>query len=289
LDIEKLVHNISNLASLPDVCLRANELLEDPKASAAEVGDVLSFDPGLTARLLKIVNSAIYGFPSRIETVDRAITIIGTKDLRALVLATAAVEAFSKIPADLVDMDAFWFHSVFTGLAAKQLANESGMAGAETIFVTGLLHDVGKLVMYHELPKQSRQILEQCLNDKHRQYQLEQSSLGFSHADVGAALLRAWKLPESLCMPVKYHHEPSSSDSFQQEAALLHIANGIANSVEPGLRGEEEISRESLHVEPSSWGKAGVSPDLIESTVSEVNIQSFELLEIIAPGATSIF
>ncbi len=289
MDIEKLVQNISNLVSLPDACLRANELLEDPKASASEVGEVLSYDPGLTARLLKIVNSAIYGFPSRIETVDRAITIIGTKDLRALVLATAAVEAFNKIPADLVDMDVFWFHSVFTGLTAKQLARESGMAGAETFFVTGLLHDVGKLVMYHELPMQSQQILEQCLNAKHQQYQLEISSLGFSHADVGAALLRAWKLPESLCMPVEHHHEPSGGGSFQQEAALVHIANGIANTVEPSHREEEEANRESPRIETSAWEKVGVSPDLIESTVSEVNIQSFELLEIIAPGSSSIF
>ena len=139
--------------------MRAIDLINDPDASAAEIGDVISEDPALTARLLKIVNSAFYGFPSRIETVSRAITIVGTLELLDLILAASVVKAFSGIPSELVDMDQFWEHSLYTGVTARVLAGRHRAPDTERYFVAGLLHDIGALVLYRQLPRQSRAAL----------------------------------------------------------------------------------------------------------------------------------
>ena len=118
-------------------------MLEDPNTTANDLGRVIGRDTGLTARLLKIVNSAFYGFQSRIETVSRAVTIIGMRELRGLVLAASAIEAFSKVPNKVLNMANFWRHSVYCGVVAQLLAERSNVLHAERLFVAGLLHDIG--------------------------------------------------------------------------------------------------------------------------------------------------
>ena len=288
MNVDELVQPVSDLLSLPDVCLRVQDLLADPHVSAAQIGEVINYDPGLTARLLKIVNSAYYGMPSRIETVERAITVIGMKDLQALVLATSAVDTFNRISTDLVDMEVFWHHSVFTGLAARHLAREAGMKRPESIFVAALLHDVGKLILYQELPEQSQQILDRCADDLTRQTVMEQELLGFDHGMVGAALLRAWSLPENLITAVRHHHEPEAAESFRVETAIVHIANAIACTVEPGTKGKIDEKAALNDIVPVTWQLTHLSPEVITPTVTAVNMQSFELLEIISPGSLVI-
>ncbi|MCB1788374.1 MAG: HDOD domain-containing protein [Gammaproteobacteria bacterium] len=284
MDVDHLVNSVSDLVSLPDVCLRVNALLEDPRASAEQIGEVVNYDPGLTARLLKIVNSAYYGLPGRIETVSRAITVIGSKDLQALILATSAVEAFKQVSTDLVDMEAFWHHSVFAGLSARNLAARSATQGGETLFVAGLLHDVGKLVMYHGLPGQSQEILARCAAEGTEQHQVEREVLGFDHATVGAALLQAWHLPDSLVTPVRFHHDIGAATTLARETALVNIADAIAHSVEPGTK-QRSAAPPGRTVAPLAWDLSGLTAEVVGPTVDEVNLESFEMLEIVSPGA----
>ena len=288
MDVDELVRPVSDLLSLPDACLRANALLSDPTASMEEIGEVINYDPALTAKLLKIVNSAFYGMPSPIDTVTRAIMVIGTNDLQALVLATSAVATFNQISTDLVDMEAFWHHSVFTALAAKHLAREARIAQAESVFVAALLHDVGKLILYQELPDQSQQVLERCADVPVQQAEVEREILGFDHGDVGAALLRVWKLPENLIEPIKFHHQPQLSKRFPKETSLVHLANAIAHTVEPGIKAEIDKVTAVKAIEPLAWQETGLSMEVITPTVHTVNLQSFELLEIIAPTSLLI-
>ena len=122
-------------------------MLEDPNVTAKAIGKVMSQDTGLTARLLKIVNSSFYGFTSKIETVSRAVTVIGLRELRGLVLAASAIETFSKIPTEIFNMVRFWRHSVYCGVVAQLLAERCNVLHSERLFVAGLLHDIGKLVV----------------------------------------------------------------------------------------------------------------------------------------------
>ena len=159
-DAKQLIDETLELASLPAVVMRAMELLNNPHTSASDIGAVVSQDPALSARLLKIVNSSFYGFPSRIDTISRAITIVGTLELTDLILGSSAISVFDRLPNELINMQKFWEHSLYAGVVARILARQLRAPNTERCFVMGLLHDIGSLVLYHQQPDKSRQALE---------------------------------------------------------------------------------------------------------------------------------
>ena len=119
---ENIIQGVVGLISLPDVCIRVKEMVDDPNYSASDIGKIVSSDAALTARLLRIVNSAFYGFPARIETVSRAITIVGNRELRDLVFAATVAGIFEKVSSDLIDIESFWRHSVYCGIVSRIIA-----------------------------------------------------------------------------------------------------------------------------------------------------------------------
>lgn len=287
---EEMVAEVSTLVSLPLVCVRVNEMLADPHSTAASLGELISHDPSLTTRLLKLVNSAYYGLAREISTVSHAVAIVGTAELRSLVLATSAVRAFRGIPTDLVDMDSFWHHSVYCGLAARILAGRMGWKNRETLFVAGLLHDVGQLVLYHQAPREAREVLERRESGSGALHELEQEVFGFTHADVGAALLRAWNLPQLLWEAVKYHHRAGAAGLHAREAAAVSVANALAARVEPGTKaGGAATPPATTGVPSAAWALLGLPEESAGEIVGEANLQSFEVLAIIAPDATLIY
>jgi HD-like signal output (HDOD) protein len=195
LEARDLVKSAGSISSLPMIFNRINDAVNNPRSSIADIGRVISEDPGLTARLLRIVNSAFYSFPSKIDTISRAVTIVGTQQLRDLALATSVMKVFKGIPEDLINMEAFWCHSIGCGITARVLASHRREANLERYFVTGMLHDIGRLLLFMNLPKQSRAALMRCQQSEELLYQVERKEIGFDHATVGSALLQAWNLP----------------------------------------------------------------------------------------------
>ncbi|HKK14248.1 MAG TPA: HDOD domain-containing protein [Gammaproteobacteria bacterium] len=239
------VRSVSSLVSPPDICVRLLELTEDLDASAADIGGVITQDPSLTARLLRMVNSSFYSFPSRIDTVSRAVAVVGIRELYRLVLAVSAVQMFSRIPAGLVNMDTFWRHSIYTGLIARALARRVRVLHPERLFVAGLLHDIGSLVLYHKAPEQAREMLVQADGDEERLHGLEREILGFTHADIGGHLLELWQLPAALRTAVTFHHDPGALEEVTLEAALVHLGDVFANHSEIGAFCEEPAAGSS--------------------------------------------
>ena len=275
----ELVSGVVRLGSLPEVCIRVNEMLDDPKISASDIGKIISQDPGLTARLLKIVNSAFYGFPSRIETVSRAVTVIGLRELRGLVLAASAVEAFSKIPNDILNMVRFWRHSVYCGVVAKLLAQRCDVLHSERLFVAGLLHDIGKLIISHRLPTQAREILRLQRETDLPEIQIERQVLGFDHAHVGGELLKVWQMPKTLMSAVRYHHEPNETDDAIIDTSLVHIANGMTFIAEQGLDAEGKGDEILLY----AWQTSGLKPEVMDEIFQQAGELFTEALESILP------
>ena len=138
-----LIKDSLEIFSLPDIYFQVAEMIKDPRFSAEDMGQVISKDPGLSARLLRVVNSSFYGFQAKVDTISRAITIVGIEDLQNLVLATSVIDKFSHIPSELVDMTDFWLRSVHCGVIARLLAKENSVLHCERLFLTGLLHDLG--------------------------------------------------------------------------------------------------------------------------------------------------
>lgn len=287
LDIREMVAGVSNLVSLPQAYFRISQMLNDHRTTAAQLGEVISHDPALTVRLLRFVNSPIYAMRSPVDSVSRAVSILGMQELRMLALASSVGNAFKKPPADLVDMAAYWHHSVFTGIVAKQLGKRCQRLATDRLFVAGLLHDVGQLVLAHQAPDAMRKIAALLPKYPHHRCQMEQKLLGYDHSEVGAELMRQWQLPDSLWIPVRYHHSPEQADEFALEVYLVHIANAIADGVEPGRRHDETLA--TSPISPKAWETTGLDEGVIAPIVQEANLELFDVLDIVAPAGGMVF
>ena len=265
LTAKDLIDDTLELVSLPDVVHRINLMVEDPNSSAVEIGHLIGEDPALTARLLRVVNSPMFGFPSRIDTISMAITILGTRQLRDLVLATAVVSQFHDFTHEVIDMETFWCHSICTAVSAKVIGQHLRENNSERFFVAGLLHDIGKLVMYMTHPDASRQVIELASEAGIDKNTVERSIFGFGHADVSAELLSLWQLPGSLIEAARYHHHPIRATHFATETAVVHIADAIANNVQSPLSLDDDNP-----IEPITWPILGLEPSLLECLHEEV-------------------
>jgi len=273
-----LLTGVVSVTSLPGVYLRLSAVVSDPRSSAADVGRVIAEDPGLTARLLKLVNSAMYGFPSRIETVSHAISIVGTAQLQDLALATSVIRLFASMPADVVSMESFWRHSVACGVTARALASRRRETNVERYFVAGLLHDLGRPIMYLRAPEESRAALQRARDLGQPLFQAEQHQFGFDHAHVGHALLELWKLPPSLREAVLHHHHPERAQRFPVEAAVVHVADLITNALGLGSSGETLIPP----LVPVAWERIGLNPGLLADIADEAERHYESAVKIMA-------
>jgi len=264
-----LLRGYVEVSSLPTIHLRLEEAINNPKKSMSDIAKVIREDPGLTARLLRIVNSAFYNFPSRVETISQAVTIVGTQQLSALALATSVMNMFKGIQSTLVSMDSFWRHSIACGLAARILATMRRDTNAERFFVAGMLHDIGRLILYTKLTDKSQAILENARQRPQLLYESEREALGFTHAVVGGLLLQNWKLPTSLEEIVMYHHNPTSATRFPVETAIVHLADIIVHSMRLGTSGESYIPP----IDPTAWEKLNLHPSALTSVEEQVDRQ----------------
>jgi HD-like signal output (HDOD) protein len=278
---KSLVQNLDRLVSLPDVCIKVNQLLGSSDYSVTEVADTMIQDTDISARLLRLVNSPLFGQRAKVETLSRAVTLIGANELRNLVMATAAQRAFTGIPEEMVNMADFWRHSVTTGVMAKTLAEHSNVLHSERLLVMGVLHDLGRLAIYLTLPVESRDILHITGGDSWILADTEQEILGFTHLDVGAELMRAWHLPESFIEIAGYHNAPAKATDHRLEVSLVHIAKAVANGYMVGLSVDEML----WAIDPVAWEITDFSHQEVSSLVAEMIERSEETMElIIAPA-----
>ena len=275
----KLVKDVKKLFALPEVCTRLHEMLEDPRYTINDLGKVIGQDVDLTARLLKIVNSSFYGYPSRIDTINRAISVIGNSELLVLVLATSAVRSFKDIPDDITNMSNFWRHSVYCAVVGRLLAKHCNVLHAERLFVAGLLHDIGHLVIYHKHPQEAKQILARYREGTEELYVLEQEILGFDHGDAGAAMAKNWGLPDSLVEAIGCHHQPEKAERHKLDASIVHIANIMTNIAESGT--DLEVNRERIHND--AWQVTGISDQELDPLLDHATPLFGEALELILP------
>jgi len=261
----ELVKGIAKLASLPEVCVRVNEMVDDPRSSAADIGRVISRDTALTAQLLRMANSAFYSFPSKVDTISRAVTVVGERELRYLVLALSAVRVFSQIPVELINMASFWRHSVYCGVVARLVATHCHVLHSERLFVAGLLHDVGKLVIMNRALEQAKEAILQAAQSGRPMYQVEHELFGFDHAVVSRVLLEQWNIPAALCETVGCHHDVAKAEEARLDAAIVHVANVIANRAELALEDNVQLPE----VDAVAWEITGLSEDVINNIADE--------------------
>lgn len=276
-----LVQEVHHLFSLPDVAIRLNELMDQPDTSNQQLVDVVQLDAGLAATVLRLANSAWYGLPSKVDTISRAITLIGHQALRDLVLSTAVITSFKGIPEEFVNMLDFWDNSVNCGVVCRNLAKRCGVKNAERMFLAGLLHKIGRLVFYAARPVQYRQVLQDKDRGEAAIVEAERFVFGFTYAELGAALLRAWRVPEVLDEIVAFQLFPEQCQGHPREAAILHVAADIAFHMAPDIKTGYQLSDYDLTFDEAAWNSLGLERAVLVEIMQSSLLQTFELVEIV--------
>ncbi len=266
---EHIIKGTLQVASLPTIYVKIDEALNSANCSNQYLVDILSEDTALSARLLRLANSAMFNFPSKIDSVSQAITIIGTQQLRALVLASSVMKLFNDIPEELINMEMFWRHSIACAVSARIIASLRRAANVEYFFLAGLLHDIGRLIMFKEIPSEMRTMMQQAKHSQQLLFKVEKETLGFHHAKLGGLLLKEWKLPQQLVDSTAYHHNPRSSADFKDEVAVIHVADIIANSLQLGSSGEHLVPA----LDNQAWESIGLPDAIVNTVIDELQKQ----------------
>jgi putative nucleotidyltransferase with HDIG domain len=275
-NINDVIKGVDGLVTLPHVFLRINQLVEDPDSSMNDIAKAVSQDPSFTLRLLRVANSPFFGFQSTIDTVSKAVSLIGTSQIRSLALSMSVASSFAGLPNDLVSMDNFWRHSLYCALIARILARHAKKCDPEAVFTAGLLHDIGELILFNRFPEQAKETLLLVLDqlDDLPVFLAERQIIGFDHAEVGGALAQKWGLPPLLEECIAYHHAINEAKRYPREVALVHLANIIAQMAEIDTFDPEDVS----DIDTRAWVMAGIGLDAddIESVIREAQEEIVE-------------
>ena len=222
--------------------------------------------------LLKLVNSTFYSLPSKIDKISSAVVLIGTKEIAALALGISILSTFDKIPKKILDMYQFLKHSIACGIISRMLAAQKGIAQTEQFFVSGLLHDLGRLILYNNFPEDSLNILGLSRTTNKLLYEAETDYLGCNHSHVAKLLIQRWKLPITLENNVFYHHNPSEA-SQPIPATLVHLADIMTNGLGIGTSGE----RYAPPLDTEAWDGLGLSATCFDLVLRQTTHQFFAL------------
>ncbi len=270
ISIEQVIHN-AKLMSLPDIYIRLTSVLAEPEFSLARVAEVISRDPAITARLLRMVNSPYFGFVSKIDTVSRAVSMLGTQQVHDLVLATSVAKVFTGLSSNVMDMATFWRHSVYCAVLSRQLASRCRLLDNERLFVAGLLRDIGHLPMYQSIPELSQEALRRAQCENKPLFRIERDLIGFDYAQVGGMLMQKWALPKSLWEIARYQTEPAQTREHSLEISIMHIANAVTEGIILNKGHEEYL----MNIEPVAWINTSLAPE----TILEVQPETDQQLE----------
>ncbi|MFC1557695.1 HDOD domain-containing protein [candidate division KSB1 bacterium] len=233
-----------SLPALPTIIAKMIELIDDPRTSASSLSKLISTDQVLTAKILKLANSAFYGFPRRISTINLAIVILGFDTLKDLGLSVSIIDRFKNRKGDdSFDMSRFWEHSIACGVIGKLLARKLNYRITGEVFVAGILHDIGKLVLNQYFPKEFSAITERVntKNESFRQAEIE--VLGIGHALIGSWLGEKWNLPEQLVEAIGLHHMPAQAKLNPELTSIIHFSDFLCKWCNIGYSGDSVLPK----------------------------------------------
>lgn len=227
--LQDALERLTDMPALPNVVARLTRLIADPKTTASDINDALSADPGLVARILRLVNSPFYGFSRRIATVTNAVVILGFSQVRSLALSAFIFDKLAKKRDARFDLDGLWRHSLGTAFAAAGIARHIDPKLEEDAFICGLLHDLGKFVMARNVPEHLALVLDAVRNRGILFNEAEHQCLDYDHAQLGAAVMERWNLPGTLVRAVLRHHTPLPQKGTAEEPAILDCIASLAD------------------------------------------------------------
>ncbi|MDR0827295.1 MAG: HDOD domain-containing protein [Desulfovibrio sp.] len=233
----RLLETSHRMGTLPLIFHRLIEMINKPVVNSEELAKIISTDPAMTAKLLKLVNSPFFGLAYKIDTISRAVIIVGTKQLVMLSLGATVVSAFKGLSASHVNVQAYWLHSISCAAACRLLCGVNNVKSPEGFFVAGLLHDIARLLIYTQLPSHAQYILSESSSRGVPMHAIEREALGYTHEELGAELLSVWNCSADLVQRVFKHHQVLP-ENCSVEDVILPAANMISQALGYGSSGE---------------------------------------------------
>lgn len=246
--IKRITESIIGLPTLPTIVSKMIELVDNPRTSAASLARLISSDQTLTARILKLANSAYYGFPKEISTVNMAVVVLGFNTVKDMGLSLSVFDAFkNQENSSGFDFARFWEHSIGCGVASRMLARSYMYRNASEAFVAGLLHDIGKIILNQYFHYEFIEIMDLVAQGESLD-QAEESIIGTSHAQIGSWLAEKWNLPEIISKTILYHHTPWASDDNKVFIGTITLADYLCHLSSIGSSGRNSVEAPDIKV-----------------------------------------
>jgi len=229
------VESINTLPTVPAVLKRLSAIIEKPRITIVEISAFISNDPALTTKVLKMVNSAIYGFPGRIASVSHATMLLGLNVIKGLLLGVSVFELMQKT------MNGLYEHSLACAIASRVIAQKKNLKEPEEVSVAGLLHDIGKVILVLEFALEYEAAMKEASEKKIQIFEAEKNQFSATHADAGGWLAEKWRFPRSLIEVIQFHHRPTLSKNAPMETAIVHVADLLVRARGFGFAGEDFV------------------------------------------------
>lgn len=240
---QRIIQDLGQIPTMPTIAAKVMQIVNDPHSSAEDVAKFISRDVALTSKVLRLANSAFYGIPRTISSVNSAIVILGFNTIRSLVLSASVLKVFPAKPGLVAfDRKAFWKHSFMVGIASRMVAQiyrKRKLVDMETAFSAGLLHDIGKIILEQFSNDDYLPVLMAAKDQGIPLYMAEKAMLGMSHADVSGMLVDKWQMPNELKSPIVNHHSPMEDKASQDMACIVHYANHLCHLKGSGCMANE--------------------------------------------------
>lgn len=281
MQLEDLVNGVKDVVPLPKAYLRIQELVNDPDSSLAEVTQVISNDPGLTSRILRIANSAYMGLASKVDTIGRAVQILGLNQVHDLALASAAIGSLFKAQTKALDIYDFWRRSIYCAIVARLLAKRARLSAAERLFVAGLLHEIGNLILAFKEPALYTELRAAAARRQAPLSMVQHDQFGFDYAAISAELLRQWQLPAALQTPVRDHTQDLTKVQPEslQETAILQVAATVSRAAMWHTETDEPVPE----FDPVATQLMNIDGQFVEDLMSEADGMVVEAMGLLIP------
>ncbi len=274
--LDQLIGKGVDLPSLPEIYLRVSQQLEDENASVEQIGITVQNDPAISSRVLKMVNSAYYGLPNQVASIDQAVTLLGRERLKHILIGSVLRGVFSSQDDPAFSMQAFWQHSIKTAIIARHLAQQSTQIDEpEAMFTAGLLHDIGKLLLINKYPERMLAAEEYMIQKRVDILSAELSQIGLTHTAVGEALMDHWGLPKLLIDCAASHHEVVHDGANRYATHLIYLANQLSAYVPPL---DDQETRDILD-DIDNWDQGVFSLEQIANACQHADDMVFEVME----------
>ena len=262
-----LINKVREMPPLPQSIIQILEIVNNDKSSSQELAKVFERDPTLAVNILKLANLPVYGFTSRISTINHAIVCLGLKMVKSIALTSCTHEMLNKeIPAYSLGEGMLWQHAIFCATCARIIAQRIGYKDNEEAYIAGLLLDIGKIILSGFAEDEFNQVSERAEKNKIPFNIAEQAVLGFDHPQVGGRIIEKWNLPSALVEAVQYHHQPNNTKTHKTLANIVHLADAISCMLGIGL-GCDGL----MYVfEENTLGVLGLNKEDVESIMIEL-------------------